>query len=89
MDDVALSIRRNAGDAKTYRDSSDGWKPVALGGPAVVHAKSPARSAPDAKSAIVIIRKRGSDARHLTPEEHRGRGDAAEALFRKIAAKVG
>ena len=40
------------------------------------------------KSAIVTIRKRGSDVPDLTPEEHRRRGDAAEAIFRELKRRI-
>ena len=39
------------------------------------------------KSAIVTVKRRPGrfgDVPDLTPEEHRQRGDAADALFRKI-----
>jgi hypothetical protein len=71
---------------------------VAIEGPAVVKAADPVKatqsagptaSAPandDRKPArIVTIRKPGAkDVPEMTPDEHQRRGDAAEALFRKI-----
>jgi hypothetical protein len=45
----------------------------------------------DRKSAIVTVKRRGSrfgDAPDLTPEEHRQRGDAADALFREIVRRA-
>ena len=41
-----------------------------------------------AKSTIVTIRKRGSEALELTPEEHQRRGDAAGALFREMKRRI-
>jgi hypothetical protein len=44
---------------------------------------------PAPKPAIVTIRKQGSgEAPDLTPEEHRRRGDAAEALFREMKRRI-
>jgi hypothetical protein len=64
-------------------------KPVAIEGPAVVRTAAPKAEAPAPwKSAIVTIRKRGSDVPDLTPEEHRRRGDAAVALFRKMKRRI-
>jgi hypothetical protein len=41
------------------------------------------------KSAIVTIRKHGSDrVPDMTPEEHQRRGDAAEAIFREIQRRI-
>ena len=68
--------------------------------PAVVKASQrtrpkPAPAAPPpAASAIVTIRSRkGAMLAHLledmTPEEHRRRGDAADALFRKVVRRIG
>jgi hypothetical protein len=49
----------------------------------------------DRKSAIVTIRRRGkrfADVPDMTPEEHKRRGDGADAMFqemkRQIAQKV-
>ena len=48
-----------------------------------------AEAPPPAKSAIVTIRKRGSAVvPDMTPEEHQGRGDAAEAIFREIQRRI-
>ena len=80
-------------------------KPVALEVPAVVRAKPtrrPGNTRPDDKSApanddrkpmptsaIVTIRKRGSDrVPDVTPEDHQRRGDAAEALFREMKRRI-
>jgi hypothetical protein len=67
-------------------------KPVALEVPAVVTRRKPApgkvEAPPPAKSAIVTIRKRGSDVPDLTPAEHQRRGDAAEALFREMKRRA-
>jgi hypothetical protein len=43
------------------------------------------------KSAIATTRRRGSgsaDVPDITPEEHRRRGDAADALFRELVRRV-
>ena len=43
------------------------------------------------KSAIVTVRKLGkwfADVPDLTPEEHKRRGDAADALFREIQRRI-
>ena len=56
---------------------------------ATAHTEAPAND--DRKSAIVTARKRRSrfgDAPDLTPEEHRRRGDAADALFREIVRRA-
>jgi hypothetical protein len=67
-------------------------KPAApLEVPAVVRAEPAPRPAdePPAKSAIVTIRKRGSDrVPDMTPEEHQRRGDAAEAIFREMQRRI-
>jgi hypothetical protein len=61
--------------------------------PAVVRAE-PTRRKPSPEkaeaptSAIVTIRKRGSDRVPNTPEEHQRRGDAAEALFREMKRRI-
>ena len=48
--------------------------------------------ADDRKSAIVTARKPGprssSDVPDMTPEEHKRRGDAADAMFREIKRRV-
>jgi hypothetical protein len=65
-------------------------KKPALEVPAVVTRRKPApkkAEAPSPTSAIVTIRKPGKGyVPDMTPEEHCRRGDAAVALFRKIAA---
>ena len=79
-------------------------KPVAIQVPAVVRrraAKPEAKSveAPDrlleppanddCKQAIVTARRPGArDVPDLTPEEHRRRGEAADALFREVTGKA-
>jgi hypothetical protein len=65
-------------------------RPVAIEGPAVVRTAAPKAEAPAPwKSAIVTIRKRGSDrAPDMTPEEHQRRGDAAEAIFREMKRRI-
>jgi hypothetical protein len=67
-------------------------KPAApLEVPAVVRTEPTRRPAdePPPKSAIVTIRKRGSAVvPDMTPEEHQGRGDAAEAIFREIQRRI-
>jgi hypothetical protein len=55
-------------------------------------ARSVARPAAndDRKPAIMTIRRRGkrfADAPDMTPEEHRRRGDAADALFRRVTGR--
>ena len=57
-------------------------------GPGSSHKPACEKAEDSAKSAIVTTRKRGSEVPDMTPEERRRRGDAAEATFRKIAAKV-
>jgi hypothetical protein len=53
--------------------------------PAPEKAEAPA----SAKSAIVTIRKQGSDrVPDMTPEEHQRRGDAAEAIFREMQRRI-
>jgi hypothetical protein len=72
----------------------------AIEGPAVVRARPTGRpensSQDDADddrkpvptSAIVTIRKSGSEVPDMTPEEHQRRGDAAEALFREMKRRI-
>jgi hypothetical protein len=68
-----------------------------LEGSAIVRkgAAKPATPAPandDRKSAIVTAKRRPGrfgDAPDLTPEEHRQRGDAADALFREMVRRAG
>jgi hypothetical protein len=44
---------------------------------------------PPAKSAIVTIRMRESgEVPDLTPEEHRRRGDTADAIFREMKRRI-
>jgi hypothetical protein len=70
-------------------------KPVVLEGPAVVRTE-PTRRNPVPKkaegpptSAIVTIRKRRrGEVLDMTPEEHKRRGDAAEAMFREMKRKI-
>jgi hypothetical protein len=57
--------------------------------PVVVRAAALKKSAGPAKSAIVTIRKPGKGyVPDLTPEEHRRRGDAAEAMFREMKRQI-
>ena len=66
-------------------------KPVALEVPAVVTRRKPTpkKAADPPTSAIVTIRKRGSDrVPDMTPEEHQRRGDAAEAMFREMKRTI-
>ena len=66
-------------------------KKPALEVPAVVTRRKPVpkAEAPALTSAIVTIRKRGSDrVPDMTPEEHQRRGDAAEAIFREIQRRI-
>jgi hypothetical protein len=80
-----------------YKRPKKKKKPVALEVPVVVRTEPTRRkpvpkeadSPPPAKSAIVTIRKRGSQAvPDMTPEEHLRRGDAAEAIFREIQRRI-
>ena len=51
----------------------------------------PAPANDDRKSAIVTVKRRGGrfgDVSDLTPEEHRRRGDAADALFRELMRRA-
>jgi hypothetical protein len=51
----------------------------------------PAPANDDRKPAIVTVKRRNSrfgDAPDLTPEEHRRRGDAANALFREMVRRA-
>jgi hypothetical protein len=53
--------------------------------------KTPAPAHDDRKPAIVAVKRRPGrfgDAPDLTPEEHRQRGDAADALFREIVRQA-
>ena len=47
-------------------------------------------SQPNTKSAIITIKRKSrfGDVPDMTPEEHRRRGDAADALFREIVRRV-
>jgi hypothetical protein len=65
---------------------------VAVEVPAVVKAGEPAKAAPAnddrTPARIVTVRRRGAkDVPDMTPEEHRRRGDAASALFRKVTGR--
>ena len=83
-----------------YRRPPRKKKAVALEVPAIVtkRAAEPARQvAPlpadeDRKSASVTARKPGrravADVPDMTPEEHKRRGDAADALFREIKRQI-
>jgi hypothetical protein len=56
--------------------------------------RKPAERPPPAASAIVTIRGRkhvmlAHLLEDMTPEEHRRRGDAADALFRKVVRRIG
>jgi hypothetical protein len=46
---------------------------------------APVSASAPKRSAIVTIRTTGED---MTPEEHKRRGDAADALFREIVRRV-
>ena len=78
-----------------YKRPSRKKKPAApLEVPAVVRVE-PTRAPrspheePPAQSAIVTIRKRGSDrVPDMTPEEHQRHGDAAEAMFREMKRRI-
>jgi hypothetical protein len=76
-------------------------KPVAIEVPVVVRTEPTRRPGttrpadvdddhkPAPKSAIVTIRKPGKGyVPDLTPEEHRRRGDAAEAIFREMKRRI-
>ena len=67
-------------------------KPAApLEVPAVVTRRKPAPKKAEVPptSAIVTIRKRGSDrVPDMTPEEHKRRGNAAEAIFREMKRRI-
>jgi hypothetical protein len=73
-------------------------EPVRLGdveGPAIVRRDTakPAIPAPangDRKPIVTAKRRRGrfGDAPDLTPEEHRRRGDAADAMFREMVRRA-
>ena len=66
--------------------------------PAIVRGRKPPRAMPaatndDRKSAIVTAkhpRRHGSfgDMPDMTPEEHKRRGDAADALFREMKRQI-
>jgi hypothetical protein len=72
-------------------------KAVPLAGPSVVRSSQASKPAPpaptsdDRKSVIVTAKRRRSrfgDVPDVTPEEHRQRGDAADALFRDIVRQA-
>jgi hypothetical protein len=77
-----------------YRRSPRKRQATAIEGPAVVKAStpSPAESAANddrAPARIVTARKPSAkDVPDMTPEEHRRRGDAADALFREVVRRV-
>jgi hypothetical protein len=74
---------------------------AAITGPALVRAKNNSRLSQDKagaepanddrQSSIVTVRRprgRFGDAPDLTPEEHKRRGDAADALFRELVRQA-
>ena len=68
--------------------------PVSMGMPGAVQPSTPQKAERVAPAAILTIRKQSTriippDLLPETPEEHRRRGDAANALFREIQRRIG
>ena len=90
---TAKGSRRPVGVGETAAESEESARSERTGDtkPSTPSGKVPAPANDDRKSAIVTAQKPSSwhsDVPDMTEEEHRRRGDAADALFREMKLRI-
>ena len=90
---TAKGSRRPVGVGETAAELEESARPERAGDtkPSTPSGKVPAPANDDRKSAIVTAQKPSSwhsDVPDMTEEEHRRRGDAADALFREMKLRI-
>jgi len=90
---TAKGSRRPVGVGETAAESEESTRSERTGDtkPSTPSGKVPAPANDDRKSAIVTAQKPSSwhsDVPDMTEEEHRRRGDAADALFREMKLRI-